>query len=95
MAKRYSNVMEELVETLVTVQMLGSDFQVFCKCEKCRTDIIALSLNSLPSHYVTTEEGRQSVFERLNTKENLKWINKRIISSIYLVGKYPNHEGSK
>ncbi|WP_235848445.1 late competence development ComFB family protein [Litchfieldia alkalitelluris] len=92
MSKKYHNVMEELVESLVTVQMLGPDFQVFCKCEKCRTDIIALSLNSLPSHYVTTADGRDNVFQRLNTSENLKWVNKRIISAIYLVGKYPKHD---
>ncbi|NEY70924.1 late competence development ComFB family protein [Bacillus mesophilus] len=84
--------MEEMVESLVTVHMLGADFQIFCRCDKCRLDVIALSLNSLPSHYVTTEEGRQAVFEQLNTEENRRWINKRIVSSIYLVGKYPKHK---
>lgn len=91
MEKPYINVMEELVESLVTVLMLGPDFQIFCKCEKCRTDIIALSLNTLPTHYVSTEEGRQNVFNHLNTYTNRQWINKRIISAIYLVGKYPKH----
>ncbi|WP_246941903.1 late competence development ComFB family protein [Bacillus pinisoli] len=88
---KYKNVMEEIVESLVTVHTLGPDFQVFCRCEKCRMDIIALSLNALPTHYVTTEEGRQTVFEQLNNEENRRWINKRIVSSIYLVGKYPKH----
>ncbi|WP_257008314.1 late competence development ComFB family protein [Bacillus sp. FJAT-45350] len=91
MNRNYENVMEELVETLVNIQMLGADFQTFCKCLKCRNDIIALSLNTLPVHYVTSEEGRQNVFNSLNTHENLKWINKRIISAIYLVGKHPKH----
>ncbi|WP_242035197.1 late competence development ComFB family protein [Mesobacillus harenae] len=91
MEEKFVNVMEEVVVTLVTVLMHSPDYQTFCSCEKCRNDIIALSLNSLPSHYVTTEIGRKNVFEQLNTPGNLQWINKRIISSIHLVGKYPKH----
>ncbi|WML48112.1 late competence development ComFB family protein [Neobacillus sp. PS3-34] len=92
MNKELINVMEEIVTTLVTVSMLSPDYQTFCQCNKCRNDIMALSLNTLPSHYVTTEEGRKLVFEQLNTNENRKWINKRIISAIHTVGKYPKHD---
>lgn len=92
MNKDFVNVMEELVVTLVDFSLMGTDYQTFCKCSKCRSDIIALSLNTLPSHYVTTQDGRNMTFERLNTNENRKWINKRIISSIHLVGKYPKHD---
>ncbi|MEH7441252.1 late competence development ComFB family protein [Heyndrickxia sp. MSNUG] len=87
----YVNVMEEVVSTLVNVLMMSPDYQTFCNCSKCRNDIIAISLNTLPSHYVTTEDGRKMVFEQLNTQENRAWINKRIISAIHLVGKYPKH----
>ena len=87
----YVNVMEEVVSTLVNVLMMSPDYQTFCNCLKCRNDIVAISLNTLPSHYVTTENGRKMVFEQLNTRENRTWINKRIISAIHLVGKYPKH----
>ncbi|WLR54246.1 late competence development ComFB family protein [Mesobacillus subterraneus] len=87
----YVNVMEEVVSTLVNVLMMSPDYQTFCNCQKCRNDIIAISLNTLPSHYVTTEDGRKVVYEQLNTHENRAWINKRIISAIHLVGKYPKH----
>ncbi|CAM3888929.1 late competence development ComFB family protein [Mesobacillus thioparans] len=87
----YTNVMEEVVSTLVNVLMMSPDYQTFCNCQKCRDDIIAISLNTLPSHYVTTEDGRKMVYEQLNTQENRAWINKRIISAIHLVGKYPKH----
>ncbi|MBT2640925.1 late competence development ComFB family protein [Bacillus sp. ISL-41] len=83
--------MEEVVSTLVNVLMMSPDYQTFCNCQKCRNDIIAISLNTLPSHYVTTEDGRKMVYEQLNTQENRTWINKRIISAIHLVGKYPKH----
>ncbi|RDI45781.1 late competence development ComFB family protein [Falsibacillus pallidus] len=88
---KYTNVMEEIVSALVTMYMKGPEYQTFCKCEKCTNDIIALSLNSLPSHYVTTEDGRKLTFEMLNTVENRSWINKRIIKAIYVVGKFPKH----
>lgn len=87
----YVNVMEEIVSTLVTVLMVGPEYQTFCHCSKCRNDIIALSLNTLPCHYVTTKESRIKVFEMLNTVENRRWINKRLISAIHVVGKYPKH----
>ncbi|MCP3740900.1 late competence development ComFB family protein [Rossellomorea sp. BNER] len=89
--KGFTNVMEEIVTTLVKVAMLSPDYQTFCRCKKCRNDIISLSLNGLPNHYVTTKEGRDMVFESLNTHDNRMWINKRIISAIHLVGKYPKH----
>lgn len=89
--KQYINVMEEIVSTLVTILMTSPDYQTFCQCSKCRNDIISLSLNTLPSHYVTSEEGRKMIFEQLNTLENRKWINKRIIQAIHTVGKYPKH----
>ena len=88
---KYFNVMEEIVESLVTVLLFSPDYQMFCHCEKCRNDIIAYSLNNLPHHYITTEKGRDVVFSQLNTEENRKWINKRIISAIHLVGNYPKH----
>lgn len=92
LGKGYVNVMEEIVSTLVTVMMMSPDYQTFCQCEKCRNDIISLSLNKLPCHYVTTAIGRKRAFDMLNTNENRKWINKRIISAIHTVGKYPKHQ---
>lgn len=66
-----TNVTEEIVRSFVRILMSGPEYQTFCKCAQCEVDIIALSLNTLPAHYVTTEKGRTAVFERLNSKENL------------------------
>ncbi|CAH0345205.1 late competence development ComFB family protein [Bacillus sp. CECT 9360] len=86
------NVMEEIVDTLVNELMSSEEYQMFCSCEKCIKDISALSLNNLPNQYVTTDEGRKRMNEQLNTEENRKWINKRIINAIHVVGKYPQHD---
>lgn len=92
MEREFTNVMEEIVVAWVQILMAGTDYQTFCPCNKCKNDIITISLNALPTYYVTTDEGRRIVFERLNTDENRKWINKRIISAIHVVGKYPKHQ---
>jgi competence protein ComFB len=91
MEREYTNVMEEIVVTWVQVLMSGIEYQTFCSCRKCKNDIITLSLNNLPNYYVTTEEGRKRIFGNLNTEENRKWINKRIINAIHVVGQYPKH----
>lgn len=50
----YRNVMEMLV-----VQKLDEIWDTLdcCKCEKCKLDIIACTLNQLPPKYVVTKEG--------------------------------------
>ncbi|MCG7217773.1 late competence development ComFB family protein [Paenibacillus mucilaginosus] len=71
--------------------MSGPEYQTFCKCKKCRVDVIALSLNGLPPQYATTEENRKMIFTSFNEAGMRKWVNKRIINSIHLVSKYPKH----
>lgn len=50
----YHNVMETLV-----LQMLDEMWATLdcCKCEKCKLDIIACTLNQLTPKYVVTKEG--------------------------------------
>lgn len=91
MEKDYYNVLEEIVPTLVNVMMHSPDYQVFCKCNQCRTDIIVLTLNSVPPRYVTSEETKQMVFELFNKTFMRQMVNKHIISAIYVVGKNPRH----
>jgi competence protein ComFB len=91
MDKGLINVMEEIVKILVNTFMMSPEYQTFCHCQRCKNDITALSLNKLPSHYVTTQEARNVIFEHLNREENRKWINKRIIQAIHVIGKYPKH----
>lgn len=47
------------MENAVAAQLLDikSRFPGACFCEYCQQDIMALALNSLPPHYVVTEEG--------------------------------------
>lgn len=48
------NYMEEVVSSLIDDVIKEIDV---CKCEKCKMDIMAISLNNLPTKYVVTEKG--------------------------------------
>lgn len=50
----FKNYMEEVVLNLIDDVIKDVDV---CKCEKCKMDIMAISLNNLPTKYVVTEKG--------------------------------------
>ncbi|WP_373565031.1 late competence development ComFB family protein [Lysinibacillus sp. OL1] len=86
------NVTEEIVRGLVSFLLRGPEYQTFCKCEICELDTVALTLNALPSKYVTSMEARDEAFKEMNTPGNIESINKEIIHSLHVVNKYPRHK---
>ncbi|MGM7700100.1 late competence development ComFB family protein [Pseudalkalibacillus sp. Hm43] len=92
MAKEYFNVLEEIIPTLVTVMLNSPDYQTVCRCQKCSVDIIALTLNSVPPRYVTSDEKREIIFRLYNQSFMRTTLNKHIISAIHVVRKNPNHD---
>lgn len=85
---KLKNYMEELV-TKKTDAIL--EIMNICKCEKCRLDIIALALNSLPTKYVVSEKG--ALYTKLSELEQQFEIDVEtaIIKSAVLVSKNPKH----
>ena len=57
----YKNYMEEAVFHELRDLLEGLDV---CKCERCQEDMVAWSLNRLPSKYVVTNLGR--AYTKLN-----------------------------
>ena len=86
------NVTEEIVRGLVSFLLRGPEYQTFCKCEICELDTVALTLNALPSKYVTAMEARDEAFKEMNTPGNIEIINKEIIHALHVVNKYPRHK---
>ncbi|MBD8523139.1 late competence development ComFB family protein [Lysinibacillus sp. FSL R7-0073] len=86
------NVTEEIVRGLVSFLLRGPEYQTFCKCEICELDTVALTLNALPSKYVTSMEARDAAFKEMNTPESIERINKEIIHALHVVNKYPRHK---
>lgn len=86
------NVTEEIVRGLVSFLLRGPEYQTFCKCEICELDTVALTLNALPSKYVTSMEARDEAFKEMNTPGNIERINKEIIHALHVVNKYPDRK---
>lgn len=63
----------------------------FCSCEKCRMDIAAIALNSLPNRYVVTDIG--SAYGRAEMLELQKDVDilSAVVKGIILVSKNPRH----
>ena len=86
------NVTEEIVRGLVSFLLRGPEQQGCWKCEICELDTVALTLNALPSKYVTSMEARDEAFKEMNTPGNIERINKEIIHALHVVNKYPRHK---
>ncbi|WP_342669477.1 late competence development ComFB family protein [Caryophanon tenue] len=85
------NVTEEIVRGLVGFMLRGPEYQAFCNCYICETDVIALTLNALPAKYVSNPRMRDAAFKELNTPANIDMINREIIHAIYIVARQPKH----
>ena len=59
------NYMEDIVGE--TLDILISERDDLCKCDKCKLDIAAMALNKLSPKYVVTSKGR--VYTKLNELE--------------------------
>lgn len=83
------NYMEEIVETLLDDVLRSMSV---CKCELCREDIAALTLNILPPKYIVTEKGeRYSKLNFLRQQFEVDIIS-AITKSAMIVNKRPRHE---
>lgn len=82
------NFMEEVVFSLIPGVI--EDMPI-CKCDKCKMDIAAITLNSLPSKYVVTEQGQlYSKVDTLITQFEVDVVS-AITRAAVLVGKNPQH----
>jgi competence protein ComFB len=83
------NYMEELVwEGLDRVLATKDDI---CKCDKCRYDIAAITLNTLPPRYFVTDIGE--TFSRIKTLEQQFHadVTAALVNAIIIVKSRPHH----
>ena len=85
----YHNLMEDVVLHYVD-DMLAADGG--CRCDACRSDVIAYALNQLPPRYVATDRGRMlSELESYESQFNTDIIA-AISGGIRLVRQHPRHD---
>ncbi len=85
---RLRNLMEEVVN--LSLEDVWKD-EKMCKCEKCRLDILAQSLNNLPTRYLVTDRGHAfSKTEFLELQKNIDVI-KELAVAVRMVKNNPRH----
>lgn len=83
------NTMEDLIFRYVDESM--KKYDNICKCERCRLDISALSLNNLPSKYTVSDQGK--LFNKVKEMESqfVADIVREVTKSIEIVSLNPRH----
>ena len=84
------NYMEEVVDNLIP-EVIQS-YSSICTCQKCISDIKALTLNKLPPRYCVTNKGW--LFTKTNELlyQNKTDIISQIALSVEIVSKNPKHD---
>ena len=86
---KIQNYMEDVVEE--ELDLLLSERDDICKCQKCRFDMMVWALNRLPSRYVITNKGR--IYTKLKEQEiQFKAdVVKELTRAILYISKNPQH----
>ncbi|MCL2462084.1 MAG: late competence development ComFB family protein [Defluviitaleaceae bacterium] len=83
------NYMEDLVNNMIDGVL--SDVNC-CTCEKCRCDVMAIALNSLPPKYIVTTTGQ--LYTKLNTLRQQFEVDiiAALTKAAVIVGRNPRHD---
>lgn len=80
------------IEVSALLEQILNRYDDICKCEKCKLDIKALALNSLPTKYVVSEQGEiyTKALSEINKQEKINIIA-AIIKAMEIVSANPMH----
>ena len=84
------NKMEAAVKRMLE-EIIGRGERNVCSCERCRLDVIALALNSLPPKYVVTEIGNAVTNVDLDSAQGKANVTMAVCSAIDIVNSRPRH----
>ncbi|HOU35776.1 MAG TPA: late competence development ComFB family protein [Candidatus Omnitrophota bacterium] len=86
---KIQNYMEDVVQD--ELEMLLSERDDICKCQKCKYDIMVMALNRLPPQYVITNRGR--LYTKLTEQETQfkADVVKELTKAILKVSRNPQH----
>jgi competence protein ComFB len=82
------NLMEEVVSSLVDEVIQKADM---CGCDRCRLDVMAVSLNHLPPRYVVSDKGKAfSKADFLDMQNNVS-VLRELTRAAEVVRSHPRH----
>ena len=85
---KLKNLMEEAVKKAIEETENTSNY---CRCDKCKLDIAAISLNKLPPRYVVTDKGDSYGRADFLELQNYIDILSIVTEAMHIVGRKPNH----
>jgi competence protein ComFB len=85
-----TNVVEVLVKDTLQSAYL-SKHRLVCECEQCQNDIMAIALNHLPSHYVSTALGNVYVKVQYLDAQLQSDVVKEVELASEIVARNPRH----
>jgi competence protein ComFB len=84
------NVTQMLVKHIFAEQFV-QHCDLMCDCPQCRDDIMAMTLNHLPTRYVSTNRGEAYVKAQYFDPQLQSDIIRELTVSAKVVGQRPNH----
>ena len=88
----YVNVIQALVEDRVDKYM--KQFNM-CTCHRCRTDVVALTLTSLPAKYIVVPEHESVPMLSIYESRFSAAVTAQLISACQKVAEHPRHSGGQ
>ena len=85
------NKMENAVKDAVE-ELFAQGKNPGCSCQRCKLDVIALALNSLPSKYVVTSMGNAVTNVALNSSQWQANLTMAVCNAIEIVRSKPRHQ---
>lgn len=83
------NLMESVVSEVLDAQM--NHLQMNCTCEQCKNDVFAITLNMLPTRYVSSTRGQTIQRAKLMDEQTLADILREISKAATIVSNNPSH----
>ncbi|MCC3356935.1 late competence development ComFB family protein [Bacillus sp. REN16] len=87
------NAMEPLVAEAINENW--SEYSLPCKCEQCKNDVFAITLNNLPPRYVAKETGMAYVRAQYFNKQMMANLYVKIAEAVKIVAKNPQCDNMK
>ncbi|WP_308637583.1 late competence development ComFB family protein [Paenibacillus silvisoli] len=84
------NVMEPIVADVLEEHYVRAGI-LKCTCDRCKLDILLLTLNHLPSRYTSSQEGEAYIKALYMNPQHQSDVLREITESVKIIENKPNH----
>ncbi|WP_164545463.1 late competence development ComFB family protein [Paenibacillus albus] len=87
---RVMNAMEPIVVDILEEHFVKPGV-LNCKCDNCKLDILLLTLNHLPTHYTSSQEGEAYIKAHYMNPQQQSDVLREITNSVQVIEQKPHH----